>query len=106
MEDYTMKNPKQKPYEDGRSQTEMEPTLVELVGSLERQANIISDMAVFMNESICDSDNKLQKEPYLIVEQRMPIMVRLKGVVEMNYATAMNMERLINKINGGTQNGG
>lgn len=104
MEDYKMKNAKQKPYEDGRSTTEMEPTLVELVGNLERQANLINHMLTVINTAIYYSEDEPQADLALVLDTHMPVMERLKRVIQLNYDTGMTMERLIDKINGGKQN--
>lgn len=100
MEDYKIKTARQKPYEDGRSQTEMEPTLIDLVGNLEGQANIINHMLTTINAAIYYTDDEPQKVD-LIVNTHTPIMERLDRVIKKNYDTAMTMERLIDKINGG-----
>lgn len=93
-----METAKKKDYEDGRSQTEMDPTLIEIVSHLERQANAINDMSKNINMSLYYAEDDLQNDGSLVLETAMPIMERLSRVIKLNYETANNMERLINKI--------
>ena len=98
MEDYKM-NSKQKSYEQGRSETEMLPTLAQIVTNLENQSRTMNNMSREVNDSLFDGRPDLQQTDKI---EAMPqtLMERLNRVIKLNYDTALNMEELLNKVKG------
>lgn len=101
MEDYTMKmsSAKQKPYDQGRSETEMEPTLTQLVKNLENQSRTMNNMSRELNDSIFSRGGELDGNLDNPTDQ-LTLMERLNKVVTRNYQTALNMEILLDKVKG------
>ena len=89
----------QKPYEQGRSETEMEPTLTQLVTNLEYQSNIMNDMSRKVNDSLFDDRPYLQQTDNIEVMPKT-LMERLNRVIKLNNEIALNMEELLNKVKG------